>query len=349
MSLDADNERQLVRLRRRVFSLPTLLSFVLAIAIIYLLATRFDVDWSKTWDGVRHMNAWLYLLALGLYYLSFGVRGLRWRMLARNAGIFDFPNARLPSVLRFSQLIIIGWFVNAVAWLRLGDPYRAYELSRESRSGFAWSLGTVLAERVMDMAAVLALVLTAVAWYSLTRESAGTGTILLAAVAMTAALGAFLVLMKGYGGRLAGLMPGKFEDAYQRFHKGAVGGLRQLPALFVLGLIGWLLEVGRLYFVVQALDLTIGIPLVLITALGHAILSTVPTPGGIGVVEPGVTGLLVLGLAREDAVAVVLVDRSITYLSVIVFGGITLLQWHFARSRRRRYQTPRAGQVAPPS
>ena len=176
MSLDADNERQLVRLRRRVFSLPTLLSFVLAIAIIYLLATRFDVDWSKTWDGVRHMNVLLYLLALGLYYLSFGVRGLRWRMLARNAGIFDFPNARLPSVLRFSQLIIIGWFVNAVAWLRLGDPYRAYELSRESRSGFAWSLGTVLAERVMDMAAVLALVLTAVAWYSLTRESAGTGS-----------------------------------------------------------------------------------------------------------------------------------------------------------------------------
>jgi len=336
MSLEADNRRHGVRLRQRVFSLPSLLSFVLAVAIIYFFATRFDVAWSKTWDSVRHMNAWSYVLALGLYYLSFGVRGLRWQMLARNAGIFDFPDAGLPSVLRFSQLIIIGWFVNAVAWLRLGDPYRAYELSQESRTGFAWSLGTVLAERVMEMAAMLALVLTAVAWYSLNRESAGTGSILLAALAMTAVLGAFLALMNGYGGRLAGVLPAKLEDAYRRFHKGAVSGLRQLPALFVLGIMGWFLEVARLYFVVKALDLTIGMPLVLVTALGHAILSTVPTPGGIGVVEPGLTGLLVLGLAWEDAVAVVLVDRSITYLSIIVFGGLTLLQWHLAHSRRRR-------------
>jgi uncharacterized protein (TIRG00374 family) len=114
-----------------------------------------------------------------------------------------------------------------------------------------------------------------------------------------------------------------------------VGSFGELRVPFLLSMIGWLLEVGRLYFVVQALDFDISLSLVLIAALGHAILSTVPTPGGIGAVETGLTGLLVLGMARHDAASVVLVDRSITYLSIIVIGGLIFLVWNLTRSRRR--------------
>ena len=86
----------------------------------------------------------------------------------------------------------------------------------------------------------------------------------------------------------------------------------------------------------QALGFDIPLSLVLVAALGHAILSTVPTPGGIGAVEPGVTGLLILGMTRHDAASVALLDRSITYLSVIVIGGIIFLIWNINRSRRKR-------------
>ena len=331
-----DRHGQPFRLKQRFFSLPTLISFSVAIAVIYFLATRFDLDWSRTWDNVRNMNAWLYVLGVALYYLSFVFRGLRWRMLARNAGIGDWPGGRLPSLFRASQLILMGWFVNGVTWLRLGDAYRAYAFSEDSGGGFSWSLGTVLAERAMDMATILILIVFAVAWYSVTRDSDGAAYILLAAIVMSIALGALLAMMKGYGSRLAGFLPGKLEAAYHRFHAGAIGGLRQVPVLLVVGLAAWLLEVARLYLVVQALGLTIGVPLVLITALGHAILSTVPTPGGVGAVEPGVTGLLMLSLAREDAVSITLVDRSITYISVIVLGGLVFLLWQVTASRRRR-------------
>ena len=352
MSSTTDNQRHAVSLKRRIFSLPTLLSFAVAIALIYFLTTRFDLDWSKAWDNVRNMNAWLYLLALALYYLSFIFRGLRWQVLAQNAGIHELPQARLPSVLRFSQLIVMGWFVNSVSWLRMGDAYRAYAFSEDSGSGFSWSLGTILAERAMDIATILVLIVVAVAWFSVTSDTGGTGYILLALLAallMAVALGALLAIMKGYGARLARLLPGRFEAAYHLFHKGTLGSLRQLPVLFVLGLAGWLLEGGRLYFVVQALGLPIGVPLVLIVALAHAILSTVPTPGGIGAVETGVTELLLLGgLALHDAGSVVLVDRSITLVSVIVIGGIMFLLWQFTHSRRRRYLTPTGEQVDRP-
>ena len=325
-----------------MFSLPALLFVAVLIVAVYFLATRFDLDRDLIWENVRTMNPWLYVLALALYYLSFGFRGLRWRILARNAGIDDSRRTRLPSVARFAQLIVIGWFVNSVTFARLGDAYRAYALSEESGDDFSWSLGTVLAERVIDMATVVVLILIAAVSFSATSDSGGSGFIVAAALVMAAALATALGLMKRYGARVARFLPLRFEGAYHRFHKGALGGLRQLPVVFLLGLIGWLLEAARLYFVVHALDLTISLPLVLVVALGHAVLSTVPTPGGVGAVEPGVTGLLVLGLERNDAVSVALVDRSITYLSVILFGFLAFLLWQVTHSRRRPQGSPSA-------
>lgn len=323
-------------LKRRFLSLPTLVAFGVALAFIFFLAARFDLDWGETWDRVRGMNPWLYAAGFALYYISFGFRGFRWRVLARNAAARASPGATIPSTAEFSQIILVGWFVNAIAWLRLGDAYRAYGLSQRSGNGFSWSLGTIVAERVMDMATVLTLVFVAAVSFSASSDS-NTATYILAAVSvMAAALGALLALMRAYGTRVARFLPGRLGGAYLSFQLGTLGSFKQLPLLFVLGLAGWLLEIGRLYFVVQALGLDASLPLITLAALGHALLSTVPTPGGLGVVEPGLTGLLVLELPRGDAASVVLLDRSITYVSVIVTGGLLFLLRQVAQARAHR-------------
>lgn len=321
-------------LRRRLLSVPTLLSLAIAAGFILVLASQADLDWGRTWENVRGIDLRLYIGALALYYVSFAFRGLRWRILANNAAIDSAPGSELPSTLRFSQLIVIGWFVNSIGWLRVGDAYRAYGLSNISGGKFSSSLGTVLAERVTDMVTVLALLAVAVVWFSATRESAGVYYIALVALAMAGALAGLLVAMKGYGHRIARLLPHRLEQAYDQFQQGALGSLHQLPAVFALGAIGWLLEAGRLYFVVKALDLEIALPLVLIVALGGAILSTVPTPGGIGAVEPGLISLLVIGLERSDAASVVLIDRTITYVSVLIIGGLVFLWWQLSLARK---------------
>ena len=129
----------------------------------------------------------------------------------------------------------------------------------------------------------------------------------------------------------------RLEQAYHRFHRGTLGSFKQLPVLLVLGLVGWLLEMARLYLVVQALDLQITLPLVPVVALGNAILSTVPTPGGLGAVESGMPALLLLdfNLNLAEAGAVTVVDRSITYASVVVLGGLAFLLRQVLRARRR--------------
>ena len=329
-----------VSLRRRVLSLPTLLSFVVAVAFVVFLATRFDLDWAATWQNLRGMDVRLYLLALLLYYLSFAFRGLRWRLLARNAGLEDMTDTRLPSALQCGLLIIIGWFVNAIAWLRLGDAYRAYLFSEESRAPFSWTLGTVLAERIMDMATVAALLAAGVLALALTSDALSSGSLVLraawVAAAMTVALGALALAIKMFGARLARLLPRRLEDAFLSFRGGAFGSFKQLPTLFLLGLLGWFMEIARLGFVVAALGMDVGLPMVAIVALAHAMLSTVPTPGGMGAVEPGVTGLLALTLAPHDAASIALVDRSITYLNVLVVGGTILAARQVWRGRGQR-------------
>ena len=342
MTRDKENSLTRVSLTQRIFSIPTLLSFGVAAGVIFFLATRFELDWGATWRGVRDMNPWLYLLALALYYLSFVFRGMRWNILAANAAASGGENPRALSTPHTSQLIVIGWFVNSVTWLRMGDAYRAYAFAEDSKSSFSWSLGTLLAERVMDMVIVAAIILVAAAALALTQGQAVSVYIIVMASAMTVAIVALALFMKTYGERAANFLPGRVKAAYHRFSQGTLGSFRRMPLAMFLGLLGWILEMGRLYFVLAALGMEFSLVLVPIVAVGHAILSTVPTPGGVGAVEPGVTGLLLIELAAPAAAAVTIVDRSITYLSVIVIGALLFAlrqALNIRRSRKRAART----------
>ncbi len=332
--LDPNRARSpIASLRRRALSLPTLLSFALGVTVIVFLATTFDLDWQETWRVIRDMNVWLYLLAALAYYLSFAFRGARWRIMALSAAAQRSDRADVPSSTAAARLIVIGWFVNSVTWLRLGDAYRAYAFAEDARASFSWSLGTVLAERVLDMATVAVALSASVLLLTATSELGVSRYILLAALIMTAVISVPLIAMKLYGVRLARLLPARLEAVYSRFHQGAVGSFDRLPLSVALGSIGWLLEIARMYLVVAALGIEAGPLLIPVVALGHALLSAAPTPGGVGLVEPGITGLLLLQLSQSDAAAVAISDRSITYLSVIVVGGLMFLAREIGRAK----------------
>ena len=328
-----------LNLRRRVFSLPTLVAMVVAVVILVLTITKvFDFDWAKMGQGAASMDPGRYVLAIVVYYASFLVRGLRWNLIARTAKLDAMPGVRPPSVLASSGIILMGWFANSVAYMRLGDVYRGWAFARESGATFPGSLGTVLAERVQDMAAVLLLVLVAAAWVSASGDVEIPGAVLIASIALVVFLGGLMVAMRLFGLRLAARLPNRFQAAYSRFQGGTLGSFspRDLPLQMALGVLGWMLEIARFYLVTQALDIELHFAIVMFVALANAMLTTVPTPGGVGFVEGGVTGLLVLfGLEDSDAGLVTIVDRSISWLSVVVFGGILFFAWQRFRGRPR--------------
>jgi uncharacterized membrane protein YbhN (UPF0104 family) len=53
-------------------------------------------------------------------------------------------------------------------------------------------------------------------------------------------------------------------------------------------------------------------------------------------VEPGVIGLLSITLAQSAAISIVILDRSLSYLSIVIVGGIAF----FLRQALRRSNCP---------
>lgn len=326
-------------LRRRIFSLPALVSLLVAGGFLLFLVTRFDVDLGATWDRVRGANPWLLAAAFAVHYTTFFFRGARWRLLLQHSSQISGGSEPVPGILFCSRAVLLGWFVNSIGWLRLGDAYRAYLYREEHDAAFSGAIGTLLAERVLDIVLV-ALMLLAAAPFLIGGGNDGSAWVLLTATAGMLVLLLLVVLAVMVLARdvLLRWLPGWLASRYQRFLYGATAVRYKLPQTTLLGLLGWAAEMGRMYLVAMAMGFDLSVAMVVFLTLANSLLSLVPTPGGIGAVESGVAGLAIrlAALGKEAATALVLVDRFITYISVIIVGALIFA----ARPLFRRRPSP---------
>jgi uncharacterized protein (TIRG00374 family) len=321
-----------------MFSKRTLAVSVVAIAVFGVTSFRvFDIDWGEMWDQVKGVDPLTYLLAGVVYYISFWFRGIRWRLIVRASGVDNQPGVVQIGNAKYAAIILMGWFANSVAFFRLGDAYRAYALHRETRIPLTNSLGTLLGERAQDILIVLLLLVVGAIGLLVTGEITLPIYVLIAAIVVSGATLLALIIMRNYGEQLARHLPDRIEEIYHPLQVGALGSFkaRQLPLQFLLGMIGWTLEIGRVYFVAESLGLDIGFFVIMSAALTIAVLSTIPTPGGFGFVEGGLTGVLIfLGLDDTQALTLTIVDRSISWISIIVIGGTLFVSWQTFVVRR---------------
>jgi len=319
-------------IKRRVLSLPALVSLVLAGVFLAFLVTRFDIDLGDTWNQLKDSNPWFLVSAILVHYTTFIFRGARWRLLLQNT---QEDNAPTPGVLYCAGLVLLGWFVNAVGWLRLGDAYRAYVYREEQGASFSRTIGTILAERVLDTILVALLLVVALPFLFESDNNAA-WSVLAVAIVLAVGLGGLLAAITWAKVWVLRKMPSWVAQRYERFRAGTLGSFQRLGPVTVLGLLAWMAEVARLYLVVQALDLGLSFPLVIFLTLANSLLTLVPTPGGVGAVESGVAGLAVRfsTLSSSLALAMVVVDRAITYVSIIMVGFLLFLVRQAFRQRR---------------
>jgi uncharacterized protein (TIRG00374 family) len=332
---DGDTTAQGVSLRRRFLSSQTAISFVALGGLLFLLTRSFDIAWDDTWARMRDVNPWWYGLAVVVHYTTFIFRGARWRLLLINVAKDDDPPPKPPSTAYCGRVILMSWFANSVTFFRMGDAFRAYAYAGDSKTSFPRAAGTVLADRLVDMTIVAGLMIVGLAML-LVRGNIDPPLLLVVVVAaLMGLIVAGLAVMTTARRWVAPRLPNRVGAVYHRFHEGTMGSFGRLHLVFGLGVLGWLAEVGRLFFVVQALSVPVSLGLVVFVPMANGLMSAVPlTPGGLGVVETGVSGLLQLDLSVELALAVALVDRTISYLSIIVTGGIAFaFRVFFARAK----------------
>ncbi len=316
------------------FSFIAAAIFLIGFLAIYIFFRFFHIDWDSAIDTLRSLHIGNYIVALITYYLSFLFRGMRWKIIARNASQADYaevhsirPSPVISGFTNFRSTILVlcGWFVNSLIWLRLGDAYRAHRLGIISKLGFSWALGTLVAERVLDMAIVFVVILFSLIMFSSGIQKQAIQILVIFATIISFLLAGFILLLIYGEDRVIPLIPTRGRPYYLKFKMGVLKSFKDILIITGLGLLAWLMEVTRMFFVIESLSIEIPIYLIVLASMSNAVLSTFPTPGGIGFVEPGLTGILLISVASSDAASIALLDRSITYLSILILGGLVFL------------------------
>jgi uncharacterized protein (TIRG00374 family) len=312
----------------------TLISFGLAIAIIVFVLRGLDIDLAATWAHMRGANLWLLLLGLLVFYLTFPIRAIRWRLLLDNAGVPVRDGrktwASLPALMEY---LYLSWFANCIVPAKLGDAYRGYLLKRNGKVSFSATFGTIFAERLLDMLGLFTFLVIS-GWFVFgTRLPSETTLIFVSGIVLVVLIVAGLVGMRWFSPIIHRFLPSRLHRVYGSFEQAALRSFRLaiLPQLALLTAAVWLLEGFRLFFVIQALGvegLHLSLSAIIFVALSSSLLTALPlTPGGLAVVEGTVTVVLTtfFGVEKNLSSAVTLLDRTINFWSIIVFGFILYL------------------------
>ena len=309
-----------------------------------LLVALRDVDVGSVLGTIGRADPWLLAAAVGLYTLSWPLRGKRYGDVLSATGH--------PLGTRFLTLtVFISQTANLVLPARAGDAVRAYVLNDRREVPYPAGFASLAIERVFDLAAIAALGGIGTLWLTvagvgpleLVAEADGARTALVAAGGVTAttlAVGVSTLVVVRSRFR-PGAIAAAVVDRVPRLRK-PVAALasfardiavvartpRAMAAIGTGSLLIWLLDVGTAILVLAALDsgLALG-PLLAVGTLAVSVgnlAKVLPlSQGGIGLYEAAFTALVVAltPIGASTALAAAVVDHALKNAVTLVGGG----------------------------
>ncbi|HWV24151.1 MAG TPA: lysylphosphatidylglycerol synthase transmembrane domain-containing protein, partial [Thermomicrobiales bacterium] len=307
-------------LGKRFLNLRTLVSFGVAIAVLYVVFRGLGIDIGDAWGRMRQANRWMFAGALVSFYLTFVVRAWRWTRMLDRVGINPEHGYPVPGLPGMYQIILLSWFANCVVPARLGDAYRGFLLKARTGASFGMSFGTILAERLIDLVVLVSVLFVSglIVFGTHAPNQAekaflfGGGIVLLGVIGIIA-----LWLLRDHIERM---LPIRLMTHYRRLNKGLFQVLARPTPFALMSVALWLSDGLRVYLIAWSLNQHISYQAAIMVALVSALVSVVPfTPAGLGFVEGFmVTALTQIGVPSGAAAAIALLDRVVTYLSLIV-------------------------------
>ena len=300
----------------------TLLVILFAATVLYQL-----VDVTTLQSVFAETRPVPYLIAFGLFYVTFPLRAIRWRWLLDN---IDVQADRSSATF----LLLLNWFLNTILPAKAGDVHRSFVGGREYDTSTATILGTIVTERALDLSVLAVGVVLAMGLVIEEFSNAQQQIVWLAF--------GLLFLIGGVIATIVFVRPSLLPDVIQPlladFRQGitSIRTPRDSIAMFGLTIILWGLNVVRMGMVGIAIGFQIDIGLLVLTALLVAFLSGLPyTPAGLGVVELITTTVLIqAGVSESLGVSFILFDRFITVGTLVLIGGVAYLYFKFVRQRR---------------
>ena len=286
--------------------LMVLMSFLILVLIfIYSGAT----DVLKYLEGA---NLFFLIVSVISYLSSYLFRGLRYDNI-----VSSILNRRLGIEFIVGS-IAISQAANLILPLRTGDLVRAYILNNKKGVAYTTGISSLLAERVMDIVAILLLSAVSLPYVA----SLAIPNWVFLAMAIT---GALLVLFFIF----------LFLFDYSRFEKlnKIIGELKTLstsPMLFIyllfLSMIIWIIDSIVCYLVSISLGARLPFLLILFAVMIGNIAKTIPvTAGGIGTYEAAVTAILLLLANPAQAFSIAFLDHLVKNIVTLFMGLIYIV------------------------
>jgi len=309
---------------------------VLAIALLGWFLQHADL--ADVWVQVREARVDLLIVGFALVVVTFVIRAHRWQYLLRPIGPTRFRTA--------FRTTIIGAAALGVLPARAGDLLRPYLLARQEGLSTSATFATIVMERVLDLIAMLVL-LALYVWG--TSDASRLPASLRHGIEVSAALAGLAALMlvaltwvmathPERIGRLvfsaARMLPSTMAErlaGYARTFSTGFAVAREpqaLAAALCWSFLLWLVIAGEAWLVAMAFGIYMPFAGSFLLQALLTIGVAVPTPGGVGSYHEayriGVTTFF--GAANDKAVAAAIVTHAISYVPVVLAGGIFMAQ-----------------------
>ncbi|NOR85199.1 flippase-like domain-containing protein [archaeon] len=308
-----------VKLKKQINTHKIILSFFISFMILYYVFSKISL--TTIIENAKSLNITYFIISIILFYLAFPIRALRWKIMLENTKIKTKYDG-------LTEIIFLSWFVNSIIPAKFGDFYRAHALKKKEGFKRTHILGTIFAERAIDILFLFLLSGVLSATFISNKIINGINIIYFGIFGSLLFL-IVLIIIKYKKKRILFFVPKQLKTHAHDFFKSLnqTLNLKTAPNIFLMTTIIWLFESMCFYFVVLSLNIALPITIIIAIALAGILLTAIPlTPAGLGAVEVGMLGLFIaVGVAQPIAITAIFFYRIITYWSLVIFGAIDYL------------------------
>lgn len=271
-------------------------------------------------------------LTLFNYFLRFG----KWHFYIRQIGVQKISTSE-------SARLFIAGFPLAITPGKVGEALKGVWINQSDDVPVARGVSVVVAERISDGLAVLALSTMGVIAYPQYWPAFAVFLTILLGLVMISQIRPLALGLIGFGARLP--LVGRFAGSLREFYEGSFTLFKPGVMLLAvtLGVISWLGEGIGMYVILIGL----GVPpswealsvAVFILSFSIVIGAASALPGGLGAAEASIAGMLVLllGLSADVSAAATLLIRFATLWFGVTLG---LVVWGFSKELLGLGSTP---------
>jgi glycosyltransferase 2 family protein len=304
----------------------------IAISVVAFAVILRQVDLARTGEVLATAAPGWVVFMLAMTTLDLLFRAWRWQRLLAPIHVVPYP--------RMLAYLGVGYVANNVLPARLGELVRSHYLGDREGISRTTTLGTVVVERVVDTAMVVAIAATAIVVLQVRGLVANAVLVGFAFVGLLVLAIAFLILAHRLPGAarvtaLADRWP-RIQDLVGKLRGGlAVAGKpRTLGEALALSACAWTATTLGFAAGAQAVGVQLTLAQAALLASGTALATAVPAgPGNLGTFDlAAATIAQTLGVPVNTAFAIALLTHASTLLVTTVLGSIALLRLGWTRA-----------------